>query len=1069
MGKSIGSLPYFSIPTPHGMLNILVDSGSNSNMISPIWAERSIYLPYDTHPEPLKGIGGSCFVSKMIDIPLFAPALKDELQFIIKDFHPFFQGIIGTHVLLHPRVKLSLHEKRMEITGEDGKSFFVPLNFHTPTPTARTHWVNHASISSKIATDHMNEQELKLVSEVLYDLSSVFHDPDNKLTCTTVVQCEINTVDEVPAYQKSYPYPAAYREEVDAQITELLRNGLIRPSRSPWNAPVWVVPKKMDSSGKRKFRLVIDYRALNEKTITERYPMPEITSILDNLDGNMYFSTLDLASGFHQIRMRERDIPKTAFSVNNGKYEWLVCPFGFKNSPICFQKAMDDVLRKHIGKQCYVYMDDIIVFGKTLEEHTQNLREILTTLLDANLKVQLDKSHFLMKEVEFLGYIVTREGIKPNEKKIEVIKDWPVPKNLRQLRGFLGLMGYYRRFIKNFAKIAKPLTSILRGIKGPKTQAPVVLDDNQKSCFETLKNILTSDDVLTYPNFSRPFLVTTDASNFAIGSVLSQGEMGKDKPICFASRTLNRAEENYSACEKEMLSIIWALKVFRNYIYGQRFIILTDHQPLTFSLSSKNTNHRLRRWKSYLEEHDYTILYKPGKSNVVADALSRIEANALTSTQHSAENDDSHYIPTTEAPLNAFRNQVVLELASEDSVQVENPFPGFKRTRFKRKTLNTATLIDVLREGCDLSKTTGFLTTPEIMLQVQEVYKEFFSKSGILRIKYAPTLLKDLKEEEAQLKIVTETHERAHRGIDENRNQILREYYFPGLTAKIREYVKTCDVCNVSKYDRKPLFVEIDQLPLAGSPYEIIHLDIFQIEKKYFLSSLDRFSKHGRMLPIDSRQTVHVAEPFWDALTSFVVPKMVVVDNEAAFKTPAIRGRMIDLGVNIYCTPAHHSESNGPVERFHSTITELYRIQKNLHPTWSCVDLVKTAVEKYNHSIHSVTKMKPIDVVLGGNVRDVTPEKRAEIRQKVYDEVLLRLKEAQVKQASCTKRVPPPELSPGQTVFVKDKLIKAKHKNRFKRFKVQQNNKVTFLDEDGLKKHKENVKNIGLKKVAPPN
>ncbi|XP_058816748.1 uncharacterized protein LOC131680031 [Topomyia yanbarensis] len=231
----------------------------------------------------------------------------------------------------------------------------------------------------------------------------------------------MNTTDDIPVHQKVYPYPAAYADEVKKQISKLLEDGIIRPSRSAWTAPVWVVPKKPDASGEKKFRMVIDYRKVNEKTIPDKYPMPEIGYVLDQLKGQKYFTTLDLASGFHQIKMREKDIEKTAFAINNGKYEFTRMPFGLKNAPAIFQRAIDDVLRDHIGKICYVYIDDVIVFGKTLNEHLKNLKIILETRNNANLKIQLDKCEFLHSEIEFLGFVIGAEGIKPNTKKIEVI------------------------------------------------------------------------------------------------------------------------------------------------------------------------------------------------------------------------------------------------------------------------------------------------------------------------------------------------------------------------------------------------------------------------------------------------------------------------------------------------------------------------------------------------------------------------------------------------------------------------------------------------------------------------
>lgn len=1059
----LGPLPYFIIPTKHGDMRFLIDCASNTHILSTRWTNRVRKdLLRVVRPETITGVTGSSTIDQTLDIPLFSPMYKKPLTFHLLDFHSFFDGLVGTEFLLNPKVRLLLHEAKLRIMTERDKYVDIPIHFYTPNQSGKT--CNALTMENKIRIDHLSQEEKELLVPALESVSHVFHDPDNKLTCTTKVECDIRTTDEIPVYQKSYPYPMCYKEEVNNQIQKLLTDGIIRPSRSAWNSPVWIVPKKEDASGVRKFRLVVDFRKVNEKTTSDRYPMPEISTILDQLKGCTYFTTLDLASGFHQIRMRPEDVQKTAFSVNNGKYEYLRMPFGLKNAPSIFQRAMDDVLREHIGTRCYVYMDDVVVFGKTLDEHVHNLKLILDTLSDANLKVQLDKSEFLHKSIEFLGYIVTDKGIKPNEKKIKAIQEWPVPKNLKELRGFLGLMGYYRRFVKDFAKIAKPLTTLLRGERNPNANPKIALNEEQLGCFSTMKELITSENILTYPDFEKIFLITTDASNVALGAVLSQGEIGKDKPICFASRTLNKAEENYSASEKEMLAIIWALKVFRNYIYGQKFKIITDHQPLTFTLSPKNTNAKLKRWKAYLEEHDYEIIYKPGRSNVVADALSRIQTHVLTSTQHSADEDDSNFIPTTEGPLNAFRHQVILEKSNSDSESTTIPFPGFRRIHVKRRQFDRQQLINILRDYFDPSKLDGLYSPPEIMTLVQDVYKEFFNRSGLLKIRYTQRILEDVSDTQRQEEIIRSTHERAHRGIAENKLQILRDYYFPRMTQKVRTYIQVCDICNVSKYDRKPLKIHIQETPIPTFPYQIVHLDIYQIERQLFLSSVDKFSKYGRMIPIQSHQTIHVEQAFWDSITSHIVPDIVVIDNEAAFRSPNIRGRMLDLNIQVYCTPSHRSEVNGPVERFHSTINELYRIQKNIHQDWPCQDLVATAVEKYNNTIHSATQKTPKEILLGRNQETLTPEQLSDIRQRVYDEVIVKLKEAQTKQNMANdKRNEPPMFTQDQMVYTKDKIIKAEHKNRFKKCKVKEDNQVTFLDSRDLKIHKENVKNIGIK------
>lgn len=315
-------------------------------------------------------------------------------------------------------------------------------------------------------TDHLKKTQKIELNQLLRKYPKLFAEPDEKLTYTTNVKAEIRTNTDTPVYSKFYQYPMALKDEIDRQIEELLENNIIRPSRSPYNSPVWIVPKKPDSSNIKKYRMVIDYRKLNSVTIADRYPIPDINGVLAQLGNNKMFSVLDLKSGFHQIPLKESDVEKTAFSVNNGKYEFTRLPFGLKNAPSIFQRALDDILREHIGKICYIYIDDIIVFSPDAETHSKNLEKIFETLNNANIKCQLDKCEFYKNKVEFLGFVISDKGIETNPKKVEAIANYPCPKTVKELRAFLGLSGYYRRFIMGYATLAKPLTTLLRGEDG---------------------------------------------------------------------------------------------------------------------------------------------------------------------------------------------------------------------------------------------------------------------------------------------------------------------------------------------------------------------------------------------------------------------------------------------------------------------------------------------------------------------------------------------------------------------------------------------------------------------------
>jgi hypothetical protein len=427
------------------------------------------------------------------------------------------------------------------------------------------------------------------------------------------------------------------------------QDGIIVPSDSPWNAPLLVVPKKEDISGKKKYRVVIDFRKLNNVTVGDAFPMANVTEILDRLGKAKYFSCIDLAAGYHQIPLHPEDQGKTGFSTDKGYFEFQRMCFGFKGGPATFQSLMNKVLTGINGIKALVYLEDVIIIGTSLEDHQKQLKDVFTRLRKYNLKLQPIKCEFLRKEVSYLGHIITEEGVQPDLKTTESVVNFPVPRNAKDVKSFLGLAGYYRRFIKNFSQISKPLTNLL------KKDADFNWSDLCREAFTRLKEVLSKRPLLQYPDFSRPFVVTTDASNVAKGAILSQESIGSDLPISYISRTLNKAEINYSTMEKELLAIVWAVKQFRPYIYGRKFTVVTDHKPLTWLFNVMDPGARLVRWRLQLEEYEYDIIYKPGMLNSNADALSRITTNnaAVMSIQ-------DYVTPTYETFCQDSRTQVFL-------------------------------------------------------------------------------------------------------------------------------------------------------------------------------------------------------------------------------------------------------------------------------------------------------------------------------------------------------------------------------------------------------------------------
>ena len=335
---------------------------------------------------------------------------------------------------------------------------------------------------------------------------------------------------------------------MEEQLQDLLEQKFIRPSCSPYGAPILFVPKKDG-----RWRMCIDYRALNKQTVKDRFPLPRIDELLDRLGSARYFTKLDLASGYHQIEVQAEDVPKTAFRTTRGQYEFIVMPFGLCNAPATFQRLMNTVFAEDINSFILVYLDDILIYSRTLEEHWDHLRKALKKLQDAKLYGRLHKCEFLKDRVEYLGFEVSQEGVHASPEKVRAVVEWPRPQAVKDVRSFLGLASFYRRFIRGFSAIARPLTDLT------KAKAKWTWGVDEETAFRWLKVALVTAPVLLHPDFSKEFVVTTDASDYAAGAVLQQDHGEGLQPIAFASRKLNPTECRYGAYERELLGIVWAI------------------------------------------------------------------------------------------------------------------------------------------------------------------------------------------------------------------------------------------------------------------------------------------------------------------------------------------------------------------------------------------------------------------------------------------------------------------------------------------------------------------------------
>ena len=475
--------------------------------------------------------------------------------------------------------------------------------------------------------------ELKVEIEILENLfkkhKDVFAKDDSDLGHTNRVIHRIRVIDEIPVNKPYRRIPPPQIAEVKEHIEALLKSGIIIESQSCYSSPVVIVRKKDGT-----IRLCIDYRELNAKTHKDAHPIPRIDESFDATEGSKYFSTLDLQSAYNQIEVAVEDRAKTSFTTLFGLYEFTRMPFGLCNAPATFQRLMQVIFRKQMYQTMLCYLDDILIFSKTIEEHIQRLDEVFEILETNGLKLKRKKCCFLKESVIYLGHMIDKEGVSPDPNKIEVIQKWDIPRNIKELRAFIGFTGYYRKYVEKYAKIARPLHDLIintnKELKNKRTKNIDIQGKWNEKCemsFNKLKLMLTTPPVLGIPDYNQDFVVETDASSEGLGAVLSQHQGDKFKVIAYASRALSKGEknqENYSSKKVELLAVKWAIcDVFRSYLLGSKTTLYTDNNPLTYIFTTKKLPAIEQRWLSALASFDIEIKYRPAKSNINADVLSR--------------------------------------------------------------------------------------------------------------------------------------------------------------------------------------------------------------------------------------------------------------------------------------------------------------------------------------------------------------------------------------------------------------------------------------------------------------
>ena len=831
-------------------------------------------------------------------------------------------------------------------------------------------------------SDLTNEQKSSLNS-FLAQNRDVFAKTTKELGKTTLYHHRIETGDATPIRLPHYRQNPNIRAECAKQVKQMLEDNIIQKSRSQWRSPVVMVKKKCGD-----YRFAVDYRKLNAVSQPMFFPMIRMEDVIDSIGESQaqLFSVLDCASGFWQIPMDPETKDKSAFITPEGVFEWNRMPFGLKNAPMTFQMLMSEVLRDMNWKYVLVYVDDIIIFSKTFEEHLNHLHQVFSKLREAGLTLKPSKCRFAARKVVYLGHIFSKNGIEVDPSKTAAVKTIPAPKNQHTVRQFLGLANYYRKFVNGFSKIAAPLNNLL------KNETKFVWDQACQSAFDELKTALTSAPILIYPNMDKPFILTTDASGTALGYILSQlGEDGKEHVIHYGGRSLKEFEKKWSVSEQEMLGVLEGIKFFRVYLAHQKFTIITDHKALTSLKSMKHTGGRLSRWAIQLQEYSFDIVHRPGKQNTNADALSRREYPE-TNMQNDTEDGDPLPFPTM-APVYtedahprmhlsttfqyAGETEATQVVAAMDPVDPKDKLPEV--AQYQRQCPDLKDIIYFL----ETNQITDGLTEKEAR-SVHVRSEAYDLKDGVL---YHFQNLRD-KSLPADERRVTQValpkifrpdalktyHDSiaggCHKGRDATRQALIQKYHWPGLYQDVEDYIKSCEACQKAK--RAP---HAKRPPLTSMPIEEtfsrLHIDFIgpltqtQEGYKHILLVVDSFSGWCEAFPTKTQDAKEIAGKLYNEIfTRYGAPRTIVSDRGANFMSKLVEAVCELFQVTRHCTSSYHPQTNSSCERRNSVIEQALRTYcDDKHSNWP--DIIPSIMMSLRSTPSQTTNCSPYSLLFG--------------------------------------------------------------------------------------------------------
>lgn len=786
----------------------------------------------------------------------------------------------------------------------------------------------------KIILPNLPDCELEKVKQMLVKFEDVFSKNDQDIGRTSAVKHRIILNDDKPIQLQPYRVPFRKREILQTEIQNKLETGAFRKSTSQYASPAFLVDK---DKGKAH-RLVADYRALNAKTIRDRTPMPHPEDVFGLLAKVKIFAKLDITAMFNQIEVDERDIAKTAITTPFGLFECPLMPFGLVNAPATAVRLMRDILCGLDGKICFVYFDDIMVFAEELDQLIERCECILSRLRQHNLKLKPSKCSFALEKVHFLGHEVSKSGISIDPNRIEQIKNFAKPKNNSAVRRFHGLCSYNRKFIKDFASIAKPLTPLMS------TTIEFYWNEETQKAFDKLKEALTSTPVLALYDPNAELELRTDASSFAIGAILYQRHQDPQFSgvITYYSKTLSPTEQKYSATERELLAAFRAVTELKHFLIGKPFILVTDHAALSLLTNHKDPHYRLSRWVAGLFSFDFKVVHKSGATHCDADAMSRIEAP-----------DDSEDLKQAELIIQSLR-------IDENNNEIDSQETEIDIRSEQRNDALCSSLIDIL-ERQDLTERERSTLAKGYTLQDGLLYRVHLDDIFLLVI-----------PECRRQTVIQSCHDiplAGHLGFSRTFNMIKNRYYWPNMRKEIKKYVKSCSKCQRRKARNMKREGYIQPLPIAAEPFDIVGVDLITKLPKSnagynaILVCTDNLSKFVVAEPIkDETADTFIHVFFRSVICKFGCPRTIITDQGQNFASKVTRTFLKSYGIKRNQTSAYHPQTNGQTERFNRTLAAsltMY-VSKN-QKNWS--DYVAGIVFAYNITEHSVTKASPFEII----------------------------------------------------------------------------------------------------------